>query len=79
MLVLLCFAIVFFFLFFRLQHRKENGEETMRIKVVNVGWTGVANDDICKADGGCPALVLAGTTHVRIRLPSPFKTLFEGE
>ena len=48
-----------------LQHCDETGQETLRVKVVNAGWTGVANDEICGADGGCPALVLAGTTHVR--------------
>lgn len=47
------------------QHRVDSKDQ-LSIKVVNKGWGGVGNEEICGDawNSTCPALVLAGTTHV---------------
>lgn len=42
-------------------------QDQMSIKLVNKGWGGVVNDNMCDdndEDVPCPALVIAGTTQV---------------
>lgn len=50
-----------------MQYRSPDGRDQLSVKVVNKGWQGVVDDEMCEqqnSSSSCPALVLAGTTQV---------------